>query len=105
MVRFLTSSQVQTEVVTSQGLLPTRLEALDAPPFTSDPHYRVISESLKTGRRFQAAYMWGLIEDKLMVTLGKIWAVLLEDPELDVDVAVAQYLSPLVAELNHTLSS
>ena len=92
-------------MITDNGLLPARLAVLNDPPFTTDPHYQVIGESLKKGRGFQATYMWGLIEDKLTSMLVKLWAMLLADPALSTDEAIAQYLDPLARELNQSLAS
>ncbi|MBN1217527.1 MAG: extracellular solute-binding protein [Anaerolineae bacterium] len=105
LVRHLTSQQVQTEVIARSGLLPGRREALGAPPFTADPHYRVVGESLKKGRSFRATYLWGLIEDKLVITIGQLWRELLADPELDIEQTVSKYIEPLAKELNHSLTS
>ena len=104
LARYLTGQQVQ-KVITDNGLLPARLAVLNDPPFTTDPHYQVIGESLKKGRGFQATYMWGLIEDKLTSMLVKLWAMLLADPALSTDEAIAQYLDPLARELNQSLAS
>jgi multiple sugar transport system substrate-binding protein len=105
LVRYLTSPDVQKNVIASKGMLPARLEALDAPPFTTDPYYQVIRKSLKTGRGFHATYMWGLIEDKLAIAVGKLWTKLLAHPEQNEEEIITQHLNPLVKELNHTLSS
>ncbi len=105
LIRYLTSHEAQTQVIAQNGRLPARLDVLANPPFTTDPHYQVIGESLKTGRSFQATYMWGLIEDKFANALVKIWTVLLSNPALNTDEVIAQYLNPLAKELNQNLAS
>ena len=103
LVRFLTSPQVQTSYVSQAGLLPARRDALTASPFTTEPPFQVISASLKTGRGFQAAYMWGLIEDGLIATLGVLWKAIFSNPELDIEQEVAERMQVLARSLNHTL--
>ncbi len=103
LARYLTGQLFQTNVVVKQGLLPARLDILLGPPFTTDPYYRVMGESLRQGRGFQASYMWGLIEDKLSETLTNLWHALLTHPSLEVAEAMAQYLEPLAEELNQSL--
>jgi multiple sugar transport system substrate-binding protein len=105
LIRHLISQPVQTNAIASKGLLPARCDVFDAPPFTTDPYYRVISESLKKGRGFRATYMWGLIEDKLTATVSKMWTELLANPELGVEEVINQHIEPLARELNHTLAA
>ncbi|MBC7249466.1 MAG: extracellular solute-binding protein [Anaerolineae bacterium] len=103
LLHFLTSYQVQTTYVPQAGLLPARLEALALPPFTTEPPYQVISESLKKGRGIQAVYMWGLIEDGLTAMLNKLWKALFADPGLDLEQVVAEHMRTLAHSLNRTL--
>jgi multiple sugar transport system substrate-binding protein len=103
LVRFLTSPQMQTSLFSQAGLLPARLDALTAAPFTTEQPFQVISTSLKTGRGFQAAYMWGLIEDGLIATLGMLWKAIFRNPELDIEQAVSERMEMLAQSLNHTL--
>jgi multiple sugar transport system substrate-binding protein len=105
LAQYLTALPFQTEVVTKHGLLPARLEVLTRPPFTTDPYYGVISDSLRKGHGFQATYLWGLIEDKLATTLVRMWQELLDNPNLDIDETITRYLDPLAEDLNRTLSS
>jgi hypothetical protein len=101
----LTSREVQGDTIGKNNLLPARLDALNTPPFTTDPRYQIMSQSLKTGRSFSAARMWGLIEDKLTFTVSQIWAELLENPALPVEETVSKYIDPLAHELNRLLAA
>jgi len=105
LIRFLTSREVQLEALSKNSLLPARFDALNAPPFTTDPRYQAISESFKKGRSFAAARMWGLVEDKLTKTISRIWAELLNDPDLPVEETVTKYIDPLARELNQLLAT
>jgi multiple sugar transport system substrate-binding protein len=105
LVRFLTSPEIQTDILGKNSLLPARLDALDLPPFTTEPPYQIMSQSLRTGRSFSAARMWGLIEDKLTLAVSQIWAELLENPALPVEEIVSKYIEPLARELNRLLAA
>jgi multiple sugar transport system substrate-binding protein len=105
LAQYLTAPPFQTDVITKNGLLPARLEVLMRPPFTTDPYYGVIGDSLRKGHGFQATYLWGLIEDKLATTLVRMWQELLDNPNLDIDETITRYLDPLAEDLNRTLSS
>ncbi len=104
LVSYLTSKKVQIHSLGEKGRLPTRLDALNAPPFTIDPHYQVIARSLKTGRTFPSTRLWGLIEDKLAVAIREIWDQLLKNPDADTEQIIASVMDPLAKELNHALS-
>jgi multiple sugar transport system substrate-binding protein len=104
LVRFLTGREAQAEHASQAGVLPARAEVLDMPPFTTSPHYRVIGKSLRAGRGFHAAYMWGLVEEKLIDALGKLWADIFADPDLDPEKAIASKMEPLAQQLDRTLS-
>jgi len=103
LVVYLTGEEMQTGILGRNGILPARLDALHAPPFTTNPHFQIISESLQQGKSFPVSRTWGLVEDKLVVTIAKIWAKLLSDPTLAVSQTVSKYLEPLARELNHSL--
>lgn len=105
LLHYLTSLKVQTEVLTNHGRLPARLEALNAPPFTTDPHYQLLSAGLQKGQSFQATHLWGLIEDKLAIAVSKAWSDLLAHPELSVEEAIQKYIDPLAQQLNHHLAA
>jgi len=104
LARFLTSYEVQTTFVPQADLLPARLDALAAPPFTSQGPYQVISASLKRGHGFQAAYMWGLLEDGLVAVLSQLWAELFDNPHLDLERVIAERLETLARSFDRTLA-
>jgi multiple sugar transport system substrate-binding protein len=104
LARFLTSHQVQTSYVPQAGLLPARLDALATSPFTTDQPYQVISTSLKKGQGFQAAHMWGLIEDGLSATLSMLWTDIFNNPAGDLKQMIAERLEPLAQSFRRVLS-
>jgi multiple sugar transport system substrate-binding protein len=103
LVRFLTDQPAQLTCSQQVGLLPVRLEALDAPPFSTHPILRVMSQGVKMGRAFPAVRLWGLIEDRLTPALGNIWAKILSADQPDVDAVIRTELEPLALRLNRIL--
>jgi multiple sugar transport system substrate-binding protein len=103
LIRFLTRPQAQIAHSQNIGLLPARLDALAAAPFSANPVWSSAIVGLKTGRSFPATRHWGLMEDRLTTALGKLWAEALADPDLDLDRAIAKRLEPLAKRLDLVL--
>lgn len=80
LVRFLTGQRMQTRYLTPANRFPARLQALESPPFTTDPEYIAVAQSLKTGRGFRAPYMWGLVEERLLAVLSQLGLTSLPTP-------------------------
>jgi multiple sugar transport system substrate-binding protein len=104
LIRFLTTQAVQSTYSQQARSLPVRLDALENPPFSSDPLYQPMVEGSQIGQAYIAGRMWGLIEDKLINELNLMWAELFANPELDLDKLIADHLGPLGERLNVTLS-
>jgi multiple sugar transport system substrate-binding protein len=103
LVRFLSSDQAQAKYGVQIGL-PTRLAALERPPFTTDPGYKVIGQSLRIGRGFQATYMWGLVEEKLTAAVAELRAEVFANPDIDLEAVIAERMGALAARLDSILS-
>ncbi|MCL4261945.1 MAG: extracellular solute-binding protein [Anaerolineae bacterium] len=104
LVQFLTRPDIQTTFVQEAGYLPVLQEAYGRPPFSTDPGYQIIRQSLETGRHLNAIYMWGLVEDQLTVVLNGIWQTIFADPEMDIAAAIEARLKPVAARLDRILS-
>jgi multiple sugar transport system substrate-binding protein len=104
LVKHLTSREVQTNHLRQAGLLPVRIDVLNAPPYTTEPFYQVIDRILKSGRTFRANYLWGLVEDNLVTAINQLWEKLFADPDLNLEKAIADELEPLAQKLDRTLS-
>ncbi len=104
LIRFLTSERVQIEYGPCVRLFPARTSALDSETFAADPLIGSIKQGLKTGRSFQSLRLWGLIEDRLTVTLAQIWKDVLDAPRSDVAAVIRRHLEPLADELRLILS-
>ncbi len=103
LVQFLTQTSVQVTHSQNVGLLPSRLDALAAPPFSTDPLWQLATRGLKSGRSFPVTRSWGLMEDRLTTALAKLWSEVLADPELDLERAIARRLEPLAKRLDLVL--
>jgi multiple sugar transport system substrate-binding protein len=104
LVRFLTSLPQQIASSQHTGMLPVLPEAFSAPAFAHHPVYQVVGRGLLHGRAFPPIRLWGLIEEKLTVALGSVWAkVLTAEPGASLDALIRAELEPLAARLNKTL--
>jgi len=103
LVRYLVGYQAQNDYHRKVGMLPVRLDLLGE---SSGPD-RLISQTLitalRTGRSFPSLFVWGLVEDRLTVTLAAIWADLLKDPSQSTASVVAEHINALAHRLNLTL--
>jgi multiple sugar transport system substrate-binding protein len=104
LVAFLTKPDIQSQFIRQAGYLPVRTEALDQPPFSTDPNYKVLKESLISGRHLNAAYMWGMVEDQLVTAFHSIWQAIFDNPATDLEELIASRLKPLAARLDKKLS-
>lgn len=104
LIQALTSPTVQASYCHQIGLLPTRLEALTNPPYSTDPHFQKLAQAAQNGRAYPHLPRWGLIEEKLSEVLTDIWADLLTHPNSDLDGVIAQRIEPLAARLNLLLA-
>ncbi len=102
LVRFLTSGELMLKLFKNAGLIPARLDILDQ--VESDPAYGPLIQSLKTGRAYKHLRLWGLVEDKLTRSLGKIWDTIFETRQPDLRQIILDTLSPVEERLNAILA-
>ncbi len=105
LVRFLTSTEIQLAYCQQAGYLPTRLDALAAPPFSTEPHFRGLARALTKGRPYTPRALGGLLEDKIGAALVSVWADLIAAPDQDLELILTRWLEPLARRLDLTLSS
>ena len=103
LVRFLTSRDFQSTDLRRAGHLPARQQALGSPPFTDDPHYRLVGQSLQAGRNLRALHMWSLVEERLSAAIAGLWQEVLLDPAVDHTDLIDTRLTELAARLDSTL--
>ena len=104
LIRSLISPDVQASFCQHIGLLPTRLEALQQPPYSTDPRYQALAHAARSGRSYPTLLRWGLIEENLSRTLMQIWSDLAANPSNDLDGLFGQRIDPLVKRLNNLLA-
>lgn len=104
LIRFLTRTAAQVSYSQYIGLLPARLDALNADPFASDPYWQTAVRSLMSGKIFPAVRLWGLVEDRLAGAFRSVWDELLLDPGMDPLIPLNRYLAPLAARLDPLLA-
>ncbi len=103
LIQFLMQPAAQVTHSQNVGLLPSRLDALAAPPFSTNPLWQLAARALKTGRSFPVTRAWGLMEDRLTTALHALWSEVLANPDLDLDAAIAKHLEPLARRLDLVL--
>jgi ABC-type glycerol-3-phosphate transport system substrate-binding protein len=104
LIRYLCAPDIQTQLSSRAGLLPVRVESW-AETMPQSQHYQILNNALTLGRPLPVVMLWGMIEEKLMMALGQVWATLDENPTADVEKALRAELDPLAGRLNNVLSS
>jgi multiple sugar transport system substrate-binding protein len=103
LIRFLTQPASQLAYGQQVGLLPSRVDALTASSFSSNPFWQTSLNGLQSGRTFPTVRLWGLVEDRLALGLSAVWADVLADPSRDPHDALVKHLSPLAGRLDELL--
>jgi multiple sugar transport system substrate-binding protein len=104
LVRQLLNKENQLEYCQRIGYLPARLDVLNEPPYSTDPHYQVMVQALEVGRSFPTFRLWGLVEERLSAALNEVWDIILGDPSQNLDAVIAGQLEPLSQRLDESLS-
>jgi len=103
LIQFLTETQAQITHSQRVGLLPSRLDALASPPFSTDPLWQLTIQGLMKGRSFPVTRSWGLMEDRLTSELHAVWTEVFSNPDLDLDAVIAKHMNPLAQRLDLVL--
>lgn len=104
LIRHLTSLKIQLAYTPTSGLLPVRQEVLDAPPYSEEPMFQVMSQSLKSGHTFMSIPLWGLVENKLSLTLDRVWEDIIASQNPNIEGILHKRLDPLAQQLELTLT-
>ena len=104
LIKYLTSLKGQLAYTPISGLLPVLQQVLDAPPYSEEPIFKVMSQSLKSGRTFLSIPLWGLVENKLTLILDHVWEDILTREKPDIENILHKRLDPLAQQLELTLS-
>jgi multiple sugar transport system substrate-binding protein len=103
-IKHLTSLKTQQAYTPISGLLPVRQDVLDTPPYSEKPIFQVMSQSLKFGHTFLSIPLWGLVENKLNLTLERVWEDIIASENPDIERILLKRLEPLARQLELTLS-
>jgi len=103
-IAHLTGREFQRAVPKVIGLLPGRMDSLDAFPLPDPELFPIVQQAIQTGRALPNRGLWGLIEDRLVNALAKMWEDILDNPQPDLEALYDQHISPLSDRLNITLS-
>ena len=93
LVQKLVSKEFQSAFCQKSGYLPIRLDVLSEPPYTTDPHLRVIVEALKSGRGYPSLRRWGLVEERLSIVFDRIWSTLFKNPDIGLETTLEQLMT------------
>lgn len=102
-IRFLTSAQVQADLSAVNFVLPTRLDANLLTPYADDPNYKMLVETIRSGRSYGASPFWNILEDRLSRLLVQLWPEYFQNPGVDANAFLAARLEPLARRINITL--
>lgn len=103
LIQHLTSPDVLLSSFRVDGNFPARLQALNAPPFSNDADYRMISECIRTGRGFRSAHLWAGVEARLNILFSQLWKDVFANPELNLEAEIEQRVRDLADRLERTL--
>lgn len=92
-VRYLTGRAYQSSYG-PVGLLPVRLDALQAFTVAGRSLGKYLYQNLMQGRSFPSTRMWGLVEHHLNNLLAEIWGEALNYPNPELDRIIDGYLHP-----------
>jgi multiple sugar transport system substrate-binding protein len=95
LVRYLTDREAQVAYSYSQGYLPVRLDALNDPPYSTDPILRSFVQVLHQGRSFPLIRLGGILEEKIGNALCNVWKEIVTNPKADLEATIIQMLDPI----------
>lgn len=106
LVRYLASKAAYNKVpadAPGSSEFPARMDALDAPPFTTDPNYMAIRATIEKSRSFRQWHLGSMIEDRLTQAFYMIAQQVVGQPEAEIRPILDQHLNPLARHLNMVL--
>jgi multiple sugar transport system substrate-binding protein len=104
MIRLLIDPTIQAEYCRRVGMLPVRVDALNEPPYSTDPALKIFMEALVTGRSIPNVPLWGVFEERLGEAFGLIWGDIKANPKASVHTILNDHLQPLAKRLNRMLT-
>ncbi len=105
LVTSLASRENQAAFAHAAGQLPARMDTMPEFPLPDPSYQKVIDSGFKNGRTLPNLPLWGMIEERMVNSIARVWADLLENPEADVDTVINHHLKLLGNRLNLVLSN
>lgn len=103
LIRHLVDPAVQKRISRLGGQLPARLDVLTDPEVNADRFFAALSLNALRGRALPNDRLWGVIEDRLVRTLGSLWPVVLDTSQNNYQETVSTAIRRLAQQLNTTL--
>lgn len=103
LLNHLLSPDVQYRMNVKGGFLPASLDALEK--VKQETRYKPVISAIARGRSFRKFRLWGLLEEKFSLAVGRIWQKLHEQSNLDIDQVIASEIDPLERRLQLTISN
>ncbi len=103
LISHLVSPEVLPRVFHFSGNFPARAQLLNAPPFSTDPDYRMAVDCIRKGRMVRSSRLWGGVEARVNMMCSQLWKDLFEDPQLDLPAEIDRRVSELAERLEKTL--
>jgi ABC-type glycerol-3-phosphate transport system substrate-binding protein len=100
---WLTSSEIQAELVRTTGLLPVRRDAYTGHFMEENEHHPVILHGLQTGKTLPIIKAWGSIEERLLQAYAHIWNKLRTEAPRSLRALLLEELALLEMRLNPML--
>lgn len=105
LVGSLTGAENQAAFAHMAGQLPARMDTLQEFPLPDPSYQQVIDFGFKNSRTLPNLPLWGMIEERMVNSIARVWADILENPEADVDTVINHHLKLLGNRLNEVLSN
>ena len=103
LIRFLTSDAIQRRTAEVGGQLPARLDVIHDPELNRNRFLHILGQSALAGRCLPNDPLWGIVEERIVRTLGALWEPALSASSLDDPDVLFNPLIRLAHQLNTTL--
>lgn len=105
LIGHLVDESIQFKMFKNTGELPAKISLLKNSDFMAPEFAAAFIEGFETGRGFQAQYLWGLVEDRLSPAFHHLWQMYFENPDMNLETAISDFLTPLATRLDKMLKS
>lgn len=96
LIRYMLSDEAQEDYCKCAGFIPVRLNLLSSSQYSADPVLSVFTQSAFRGRSLAGIKLSGLFEEQLSAAIRRIWARIIDDPEINLDLTIMEELEPIV---------